>query len=72
MHALFARHNVRVFRFLMGRVRNEATAEELTNEVFLDVWRLASRYEGPRSGIHMASGHRTQQGDESVAQEIGG
>ena len=46
MHALFARHNVRVFRFLMGRVRNEATAEELTNEVFLEVWRQASRYEG--------------------------
>lgn len=46
MHTLFARHNVRVFRFLMGRVRNEATAEELTNEVFLEVWRQASRYEG--------------------------
>ncbi len=46
MHALFARHNVRVFRFLMGRVRNEATAEELTNEVFLEVWRNAGRYEG--------------------------
>ena len=46
MHALFARHNVRVFRFLMGRVRNQATAEELTNEVFLEVWRQASRYEG--------------------------
>ncbi len=50
MHALFARHNVRVFRFLMGRVRNEAVAEELTNEVFLDVWRHAGRYEG-RSAV---------------------
>lgn len=50
MHALFARHNVRVFRFLMGRVRNDAVAEELTNEVFLDVWRLAGRYEG-RSAV---------------------
>ena len=50
MHALFARHNVRVFRFLMGRVRNEAIAEELTSEVFLDVWRLAGRFEG-RSAI---------------------
>lgn len=46
MHALFARHNVRVFRYLMGRVRNEAIAEELTSEVFLDVWRLAGRFEG--------------------------
>ena len=50
MHALFARHNVRVFRFLMGRVRNEAIAEELTNEVFLEVWRKAGRYEG-RSAV---------------------
>jgi len=50
MHALFARHNVRVFRFLMGRVRNEAVAEELTSEVFLDVWRLAGKYEG-RSAV---------------------
>ncbi len=50
MHALYARHNVRVFRFLMGRVRNEAIAEELTNEVFLDVWRLAGRFEG-RSAV---------------------
>lgn len=50
MHALFARHNVRVFRFLMGRMRNEAQAEELTNEVFLEVWRHAGRYEG-RSAV---------------------
>lgn len=50
MHTLFARLNVRVFRFLMGRVRNEALAEELTNEVFLEVWRHAGRYEG-RSAV---------------------
>lgn len=49
MRALFARHNVRVFRFLVRRVRNEAIAEELTNEVFLDVWRQAGRFEGRSS-----------------------
>ena len=37
MRVLFARHNVRVFRFLMRIVGNEATAEDLVNEVFLDV-----------------------------------
>ncbi len=46
LRALFARHQVRVFRFAMRRVRNEAIAEELTNEVFLEVWRGAGKYEG--------------------------
>lgn len=49
MQALFARQNVRVFRFLVRRLRNEAIAEEVTNEVFLDVWRQAGRYEGRSS-----------------------
>lgn len=46
MRALFGQHNVRVFRFLVRRLRNEALAEEVTNEVFLDIWRQAGRYEG--------------------------
>jgi RNA polymerase sigma-70 factor (ECF subfamily) len=43
---LFARHNVRVFRFLLRIIGNEATAEDLLNEVFLEVWRSANRFEG--------------------------
>jgi RNA polymerase sigma-70 factor (ECF subfamily) len=46
MRVLFVRHNVRVFRFLHRIVGNEATAEELVTEVFLDVWRKAGRFEG--------------------------
>jgi RNA polymerase sigma-70 factor (ECF subfamily) len=46
MRLLFARHNVRTFRFLLRIVGNEATAEELVTEVFLDVWRNACRFEG--------------------------
>jgi len=45
MRLLFARHNVRVFRFLVRMVGNEATAEDLLNEVFIDVWRNAARFE---------------------------
>jgi RNA polymerase sigma-70 factor, ECF subfamily len=45
MQVLFARHNVRVFRFLMRIVDNEATAEDLVSEVFLDAWRHAGRFE---------------------------
>jgi len=45
MHVLFARHNVRVYRFI-ARLVGDGVAEDLTSEVFLDVWRNASRFEG--------------------------
>ena len=50
MQVLFARHHVRVFRFVVRLVRNESTAEDLISEVFLDVWRQADRFEG-RSAV---------------------
>src|SRR5258706_2945265 len=50
MQVLFARHHVRVYRFVLRLVRNEATAEDLISEVFLDVWRQAGRFEG-RSAV---------------------
>ena len=50
MQVLFARHHVRVFRFVVRLVRNESTAEDLISEVFLDVWRQAGRFEG-RSAV---------------------
>src|SRR3954464_8577331 len=50
MQVLFARHHVRVFRFTLRLVRNEATAEDLISEVFLDVWRQAGKFEG-RSAV---------------------
>ncbi len=46
MQVLFARHHVRVYRFVLRIVRNEATAEDLISEVFLDVWRQAEKFEG--------------------------
>ena len=46
MQVLFARHHVRVYRFVLRLVRNEATAEDLISEVFLDVWRQAAKFEG--------------------------
>jgi RNA polymerase sigma-70 factor (ECF subfamily) len=45
MQVLFARHNVRMFRFLMRFVNIESVAEDLVREVFLDVWRHAGQYE---------------------------
>lgn len=46
LRALMARHQLRVFRFIVRRVKNEALAEELTNEVFVDAWKHAAGYEG--------------------------
>ena len=45
MQALFARHNVRVYRFILRIVSNATVAEDLTSDVFLDVWRQADRFE---------------------------
>jgi RNA polymerase sigma-70 factor (ECF subfamily) len=50
MELLYARHHVRAYRFILRLVRNEATAEDLVSEVFLDVWRQAGRFEG-RSAV---------------------
>jgi RNA polymerase sigma-70 factor (ECF subfamily) len=46
MQVLFARHHVRVYRFVLRLVRNEAAAEDLISDVFLDVWRQAGSFEG--------------------------
>jgi len=46
MRALFARHNVYVYRFVLRLVGDEALADDLVSEVFIDVWRNAGRFEG--------------------------
>jgi RNA polymerase sigma-70 factor (ECF subfamily) len=46
MQILFARHNVRVFRFIARFVEDKSAAEDLVSEVFLDVWRQAGRFQG--------------------------
>jgi RNA polymerase sigma-70 factor (ECF subfamily) len=45
MQILFARHNVRVFQFLLRFVGDKSAAEDLVSDVFLDVWRQAGRYQ---------------------------
>jgi RNA polymerase sigma-70 factor, ECF subfamily len=46
MQILFARHNMRVFRFLLRFVGDKSAAEDLVSEAFLDVWRQAGRFQG--------------------------
>jgi RNA polymerase sigma-70 factor, ECF subfamily len=45
MHILYSRHNVRVYRFVLRIVRDATMAEDLTSQVFLDVWRTAKQFE---------------------------
>jgi RNA polymerase sigma-70 factor (ECF subfamily) len=50
MQVLFARHHVRVYRFVLRLVSNPTVAEDLISDVFLDVWRQAGRFEA-RSAV---------------------
>src|SRR5882672_12691435 len=45
LQTLYGRHNVRVFRFVLRFLNDEATAEDMVSEVFIDVWRQAERFE---------------------------
>ena len=44
LRALFTLHQVKLYRFLVRIVRNEAIAEELVNETFIKVWTKAGTY----------------------------
>ena len=46
LRTLFARHHTRVFRFVLRLTRDESIAEDVLNDVFLDVWRRAAQFEG--------------------------
>jgi len=43
---LYGRHHVRVYRFLLRLTDNAANAEDVTSDVFLDIWKQAPRFEG--------------------------
>jgi RNA polymerase sigma-70 factor (ECF subfamily) len=46
MHAFFARHKARVYRFVLRLVGDAASSDDLTSEVFLAVWRRADKFRG--------------------------
>jgi len=46
MQTLFSRHHIAVYRFVLQRLRDKVLAEDVTSEVFLEVWRHAGKFEG--------------------------
>ena len=46
MRVLYARYNQRVFRFALRLLQSESLAQDVVSEVFFDVWRKASPFEG--------------------------
>ena len=46
LQLLYSRHHVRIFRFALRFLNDEAAAEDTVSEVFIDVWRQAERFEG--------------------------
>jgi len=45
MRSLFARHRVRIYRFVLRITRDESLTEDLVSDVFLELWRRAAAYE---------------------------
>ncbi len=78
MRDLFARHRTSVYRWLLRFVRDEALAEDLLSEVFMDVWRQAAAFEG-RSSVstwllaiarHKALSARRRRRDDQLDDEL--
>jgi RNA polymerase sigma-70 factor, ECF subfamily len=78
MRALFARHQVRIFRYLLRFVRDRQSAEDLVGEVFLEVWRHASGFEARSAAStwllaiarHKALSSLRKRGDAQLDDEI--
>src|SRR5919201_4388952 len=62
MQVLFARYHVRVFRFVVRLIRDEATAEDVISEVFLDVGQSGWPVRRALDGNDMVAGDRALQG----------
>jgi len=46
MRVLYARHSVRIYRFILRLTGDASLSEDLLSELFLNVWRQADAFEG--------------------------
>ena len=62
LEALYVRYSTSVYSLAMYMLRNEALAEEVTQEIFLNVWLKASSFKpdrgGPRSWLMSVAHHK--------------
>jgi RNA polymerase sigma-70 factor (ECF subfamily) len=78
MRILFVRHQTALYRWLRRIVRDDALAEDLLSEVFLDVWRHAASFQA-RSSVstwllaiarHKALSARRRRIDAALDQDV--
>ena len=80
---LYGLTHVRLYRYLVRQLRNEAIAEEVMNEVYLAVWQNAARYEARSAPMTwmlsiahnkaistLRKRHETSGVDQEVAEQI--
>jgi RNA polymerase sigma-70 factor (ECF subfamily) len=49
LETLYTRHSGRTFKFLLRLAANRSAAEDLTHDVFLEIWKSAGRFEARSS-----------------------
>ncbi len=49
LRLLYARYSGRIFRFVLRMINDEAKAEEVVNDVMMEVWKSAASFEGRSS-----------------------
>src|SRR6266436_126425 len=78
MRTLFSRHRLAIYRWLLRLVHDEALADDLLSDVFLDVWRKATSFERRSSGStwllaierHEAVAARRRRADVELNKEV--
>src|SRR6185369_13471331 len=75
---LFMRHHARVYRFVARQTGSESMADDIANEVFLELWKQAKAFEG-RSEVttwllgiarYKALSQRRRRKEEAIDDEI--
>ena len=62
MKALYERHSDALYHFIRSRLRDPFEAGDVMQEVFLEIWRAAARFEGRSAAQDLDLRHRPQQG----------